>query len=212
MVRSISVPRREIPQELRSGKVIGAYPGLHDKNIYQQGLFPGEFACLAQKSPLLPKFRLLWSRSIGTVDSKMIRETNGYARYVDVTISIGGSGSSVRLLMGLSPSINRAESTSAVPPNGLVQTKHSIPTHTGGVMRKLILGFLIWTVYLPLTIQAQQQSTARSSKSYGPRLYGDSVEGNEDSIRETILNGRPGHMPGWSTRYTPIKLTASSNI
>ncbi len=60
-VRSVSVLRREIAQELRSGKVdlvIGAYPGLHDKNIHQQGLFPAEFACLVRAGHSIRRARL----------------------------------------------------------------------------------------------------------------------------------------------------------
>lgn len=60
-VRSVSVPRREISQELRNGKVdlvIGAYPGLHDKNIHQQRLYPGEFACLVRAGHPIRRGRL----------------------------------------------------------------------------------------------------------------------------------------------------------
>ena len=45
--------------------------------------------------------------------------------------------------------------------------------------------------------------SARSTKSYGPRLYRDSVVENEDIVRETILNGRPGFMPGWKYTLQP---------
>jgi DNA-binding transcriptional LysR family regulator len=48
-VRSVSVRRDEIGHELRSGRVdlvIGNYRELPDKNVYKQGLFPFEYACL----------------------------------------------------------------------------------------------------------------------------------------------------------------------
>ena len=39
-----------------------------------------------------------------------------------------------------------------------------------------------------------------TSRRYGPQLYKDIVEGNEDVIRERILNGSPSRMPGF--KYT----------
>jgi mono/diheme cytochrome c family protein len=36
-----------------------------------------------------------------------------------------------------------------------------------------------------------------NSKTYGPALYKDIVEGNEDSVREFITNGQPNQMPGF---------------
>ncbi len=60
-VRSVSLSRREISQELRNGKVdvvIGAYPGLHDKNICQQRLYSGEFACLLRDRHPIRRGRL----------------------------------------------------------------------------------------------------------------------------------------------------------
>jgi mono/diheme cytochrome c family protein len=35
------------------------------------------------------------------------------------------------------------------------------------------------------------------SKTYGTRLYKDLVDGNEDLVRQSIVNGREGLMPGF---------------
>jgi mono/diheme cytochrome c family protein len=43
-------------------------------------------------------------------------------------------------------------------------------------------------------------STSSTAGQYGPMLYRGLVEGNEDSISETIVNGRGDKMPGF--RYT----------
>jgi|HubBroStandDraft_6_1064221.scaffolds.fasta_scaffold07816_5 mono/diheme cytochrome c family protein len=43
-------------------------------------------------------------------------------------------------------------------------------------------------------------STSSTARQYGPMLYRGLVEGNEDSIGETIMNGRGDKMPGF--RYT----------
>jgi mono/diheme cytochrome c family protein len=40
------------------------------------------------------------------------------------------------------------------------------------------------------------------SKRYGPALYKEIVEDNEDNIRETILEGREGLMPGFKYGLT----------
>src|SRR5580704_9039987 len=43
-------------------------------------------------------------------------------------------------------------------------------------------------------------STSSTARQYDPMLYRGLVEGNEDSIGETIMNGRGDKMPGF--RYT----------
>ena len=40
------------------------------------------------------------------------------------------------------------------------------------------------------------------SKRYGPALYKEIVEGNEDNIRDTIMDGREGLMPGFKYGLT----------
>jgi mono/diheme cytochrome c family protein len=40
------------------------------------------------------------------------------------------------------------------------------------------------------------------SKRYGPALYKEIVEGNEDNIRDAILEGREGLMPGFKYGFT----------
>ena len=40
------------------------------------------------------------------------------------------------------------------------------------------------------------------SKRYGPALYKEIVEDNEDSIRDTVLEGREGLMPGFKYGLT----------
>ena len=40
------------------------------------------------------------------------------------------------------------------------------------------------------------------SKRYGPALYKEIVEGNEDNIRDTVLEGREGLMPGFKYGLT----------
>jgi mono/diheme cytochrome c family protein len=40
------------------------------------------------------------------------------------------------------------------------------------------------------------------SKRYGPALYKEIVEDNEDNIRETIMEGREGLMPGFKYGLT----------
>jgi len=39
-------------------------------------------------------------------------------------------------------------------------------------------------------------------KSYGPRLSEDVVAGNEETVKQTILDGRPGLMPGFKYGLT----------
>ena len=48
--------------------------------------------------------------------------------------------------------------------------------------------------------------TAHSEKSYGPRLYKDMVDANEETMREAILNGRPERMPGWKYTLQPEQI------
>ncbi len=40
------------------------------------------------------------------------------------------------------------------------------------------------------------------SRRYGPALYKEIVEGNEDNIRDTVLEGREGLMPGFKYGLT----------
>ena len=35
------------------------------------------------------------------------------------------------------------------------------------------------------------------AKRYGPALYGELIDGNENAMRERISNGVPGRMPGF---------------
>ena len=46
------------------------------------------------------------------------------------------------------------------------------------------------------------------SKRYGPALYKEIVEDNEDNIRETILEGREGLMPGFKYGLTRAEVDA----
>lgn len=48
------------------------------------------------------------------------------------------------------------------------------------------------------------------SKRYGPALYKEIVEDNEDNIRETIMEGREGLMPGF--KYGLTRAEADSLI
>jgi|SRR5580704_11318401 mono/diheme cytochrome c family protein len=44
------------------------------------------------------------------------------------------------------------------------------------------------------------------SKRYGPALYKEIVEDNEDNIRDTILEGREGLMPGFKYGLTHAEI------
>lgn len=44
------------------------------------------------------------------------------------------------------------------------------------------------------------------SKRYGPALYKEIVEGNEDNIRDTIMDGREGLMPGFKYGLTAAEV------
>ena len=44
------------------------------------------------------------------------------------------------------------------------------------------------------------------SKRYGPALYKELVEDNEDNIRDTILEGREGLMPGFKYGLTRVEI------
>jgi mono/diheme cytochrome c family protein len=44
------------------------------------------------------------------------------------------------------------------------------------------------------------------SKRYGPALYKELVEDNEDNIRDTILEGREGLMPGFKYGLTRTEI------
>jgi mono/diheme cytochrome c family protein len=44
------------------------------------------------------------------------------------------------------------------------------------------------------------------SKRYGPALYKELVEDNEDNIRDTILEGREGLMPGFQYGLTRAEI------
>lgn len=44
------------------------------------------------------------------------------------------------------------------------------------------------------------------SKRYGPALYKEIVEDNEDNIRDTILEGREGLMPGFKYGLTRAEI------
>lgn len=48
--------------------------------------------------------------------------------------------------------------------------------------------------------------TARSTRSYAPRLYKDLMEDDEDVVRQTIMDGRPGQMPGWKYTLQPKQI------
>jgi len=44
------------------------------------------------------------------------------------------------------------------------------------------------------------------SKRYGPTLYKELVQDNEDNIRETIMQGREGLMPGFQYGLTRVEI------
>lgn len=44
------------------------------------------------------------------------------------------------------------------------------------------------------------------SKRYGPELYKELVEDNDDNIREVILEGREGLMPGFKYGMTRVEV------
>jgi mono/diheme cytochrome c family protein len=45
-----------------------------------------------------------------------------------------------------------------------------------------------------------------TSKTYGPILDRERVEGNEEVVRNTIMNGRPGRMPAFKYGMTPEEI------
>jgi mono/diheme cytochrome c family protein len=50
--------------------------------------------------------------------------------------------------------------------------------------------------------------SAHSKTSYGSRLYNYYVEDNEAGVRETIMNGVEGRMPGWKYTLQPQQIDA----
>lgn len=50
--------------------------------------------------------------------------------------------------------------------------------------------------------------TLTNHKRYGPALYKDLVQQNEDMVRETIEKGRPGLMPGFQYGLKPSEISA----
>ena len=46
------------------------------------------------------------------------------------------------------------------------------------------------------------------SRRYGPALYKDIVDGNEDAMREVIMDGARGRMPGFRYGLQPDEVTA----
>ena len=51
------------------------------------------------------------------------------------------------------------------------------------------------------------QSTP-GARRYGPVIYKDLVDGNEDTIREFIRNGSTGKMPGFKYGLEPAEINA----
>jgi mono/diheme cytochrome c family protein len=51
------------------------------------------------------------------------------------------------------------------------------------------------------------QSTP-GARRYGPAIYKDLVDGNEDTIREFIRNGSTGKMPGFKYGLEPAEVNA----
>ena len=47
-----------------------------------------------------------------------------------------------------------------------------------------------------------------SNRTYGPALYKDLIEGNEDTIREFINNGSSGRMPGFKHTLESAQIDA----
>jgi mono/diheme cytochrome c family protein len=95
-------------------------------------------------------------------------------------------------------------------------------------MLLIVLALLVAT---PLALRAQQSSTAPLtdaqkdgrrifqqrcavchtlptvvSKRYGPALYKELVEDNEDNIRDIIIEGREGSMPGFKYGLTRAEI------
>jgi mono/diheme cytochrome c family protein len=95
-------------------------------------------------------------------------------------------------------------------------------------MLLIVLALLVAT---PLALRAQQSSTAPLtdaqkdgrrifqqrcavchtlptvvSKRYGPALYKELVEDNEDNIRDIIIEGREGSMPGFKYGLTRVEI------
>ena len=105
----------------------------------------------------------------------------------------------------------------------------------GAWMRDKVLIFLLLFASFPAAFEAQQ-STSESSpklnvtqkhgqllfqqrcsvchtmlsvtnrKTYGTRLYKDLVDGNEDLLRQSIMNGREGLMPGFKYGLTASEI------
>ena len=50
--------------------------------------------------------------------------------------------------------------------------------------------------------------TIQSTKTYGPALYKELVNGNEDRITEFIRSGSPGKMPGFRYGLEPKEIEA----
>ncbi len=46
------------------------------------------------------------------------------------------------------------------------------------------------------------------SRQYGPALYKDIVDGNEDAMRDFIMDGARGRMPGFKYGLQPAEITA----
>jgi mono/diheme cytochrome c family protein len=79
---------------------------------------------------------------------------------------------------------------------------------------------------LPLGVSAQRKDSAAALnatqvlgrrvfhqvspgvKSYGPPLYKDLTDGNEETIRDFILNGSRGKMPGFKYGLEPAEIDA----
>lgn len=101
-------------------------------------------------------------------------------------------------------------------------------------MRPGVLAFLFLFVVSPLRVFAQQSSSDNpltdqqklgrrvfeqrcavchtqltpTAKRYGPALYKDLIDGNEDGIREFIRNGSSGKMPGFKYGLEPAEVDA----
>jgi mono/diheme cytochrome c family protein len=102
-------------------------------------------------------------------------------------------------------------------------------------MRSSALVFLFWFA-LPLAVPAQQAKSnsqvtlndtqilgrrlfqqrcaichtesTPGAKRYGPVLYKELVDGNEDMIRDFIVNGSKGKMPGFKYGLEPTEINA----
>ena len=105
----------------------------------------------------------------------------------------------------------------------------------GAWMRDKVLIFLFLFASFPAAFEAQQSTTESSTKltvtqkhgqllfqqrcsvchtmlsvtdrkTYGTRLYKDLVDGNEDLLRQSIMNGREGLMPGFKYGLTASEI------